>query len=322
MPTYTCVCGFETSVKHNYERHCDKEYPCKDAPYSCKKCSRPFYSRSSMYRHQKTCPGKPQTPEEKDKQIEGLKIALAASAGLNAEIKAKDDRIQQQVVNNNNNTNNISIDQVNNVTQNIVILNCGEENIEHFRKMSVEELKNRIGMNKDPQTHIEAYKLIHLDPQHPENHNLLLPQKDGNQVHFYGNDKWNTGSFDEQIRLAVFDVNKAIQRAIPEKNRDDYYWNHLEHGIGTKCNNKEDAALRPIFEGLRDPLHESTLRLMGIDPTQEMVSGERKHDEASLEWERERTLQMKEKTRQLELTERTRQMELELQLAKMKAESR
>lgn len=343
----TCqYCNHEFSCQRDLDRHLTKKYSCKNAPFRCQKCKRPSWNKSSHYHHQKHCEGKAQTTEEKDDEIKNLKDALAAASGLNTEIESKRQREAQQIINNNN-TNNISIDQINNVTQNIIILNCGQENIEHFRKLSLQQLREKIGLDKNPSTHIEAYKLIHLDPEHPENHNLLLTDRDSDKVTFYGNNEWKNGSFAEQMRLAVFDVNRAIQRTIPEKQRDEFYWNHLEHGIATKCNNKDDKALRPIFEGLRDPLHKSTMRLMGLhspDLPNDHVEEEIIHSGEStanikIEMEREKTrrleIQAQERTKEIEAhermkkiealertkqsEERTKQLQLELELAKLQA---
>lgn len=325
MDLHCAVCKVVFSSNQALTKHQRKKNKCGQGKYKCNKgCDRSFKSREGRKNHAASCQGREKTHEDKNIEIEHLKNALAASNGLQHELQSKKQQIQQQIVNNNT-TNNIDIDQINNVTQNIVILNCGEENIEHFRGMPFEQLKEKIGLNRNPTTHIEAYKLIHLDPEHPENHNMLLTDRNSDKVHFFGNNEWNQGSFDEQIRLAVFDTNKAIQRTIPEKKRDDYYWNHLEHGIGTKCNNRDDAALRPIFDGLRDPLHQSTMRLMKIpqknDQPEDLSSISNRVEGVSesivIEIEKTKRAQIEAATREKEAAHKTRQLELQVELARL-----
>lgn len=320
MVSYVCAkCGFKTTKKSNYDRHLIKQFSCAEAPYKCKKCPRPFFSQSALYRHQKTCMGPEQTSDEKDKQIESLKNALAASAGLNAEIKAK-----QQVVNQTTN-NNITINDVKNVTQNIVILHCGNENIDHLKRLPFEELKEKIGFNTDPQTHIEAFKMIRLDEEHPENNNLLLTDRDSDKVLFVADDNgWQEGDYTYQIRNAIYDTNKSLQSLIPYKQREssDYYWNHLVRGIGGACNERNDAVLKPILEGMREPLHQATLRLMNIQPVEDMDrSGTDSSVAANIELavviEKEKTLREQEKT--LREKEKTRQLELQVELARLQS---
>lgn len=324
MVEYKCdKCGHVANSSRDLKRHQNKKNACDKAPFKCKKCQKAFHSRSYMYSHQKSCQGKPQTVEEKDQQIESLKNALAASSGLNHEIKAK-----QQTINNNNvQNNNINIDTINQVTQNIVILPCGQENIDHLKNMPMEQLKEQIGFDRDPKTHIDAFKLIRLDPEHPENQNILLTERDSDKVHFYTDDKeWQEGYYLYQIRQAIYDVNKNIGDLIPYKQRQnsEYYWSHLMRGIQAHCNERNDVALKPIIDGIREPLHKATLRLMDIEPPETGESTPSPADQIDRDikltkiLEEQRTLRMneREKTRQSE--ERTKQLQLELELARLR----
>lgn len=335
MTEFVCAkCGLRLSTKATLIKH-EASGGCELKRFQCSSCKIKFNRKKDLNWHANhgKCRGIQQTHEQKDKEIMNLKNALAAASGLNSNIEERHHQSRLQIIENQTNTHNINVEQIQNVTQHIVILNCGEENIDHFRQMPLQQLKDKIGFDKNPSTHIEAYKLIHLDPQHPENHNLLLTDRDSDQVHFFGNDNWNSGSFDEQMRIAIFDVNRAIQRTIPEQHRDEYYWNHLEYGIGAKCNSRDDAALRPIFEGLRDPLHQSTLRLMGMPINQRRNKSEPIGDSArdiilNVEKERTKQIELREKTRMKELElsqekerEKTRQMELQLELARLQKQS-
>lgn len=317
-----CItCGQHCKSQRDLDKHLNKKYPCTKAPHHCVKCHRPYYNKSSFYHHQKHCAGQRQTPEQKDEEIQHLKNTLLATSGLNQEIKDK----RQKVTNNNIQNNCISIGEINNITQNIVILPSGSENINHLKGMSLQDLKNKIGLNNDPSTHIEAFKLVRLDPDHPENHNILLTDRDSDRVHYYADDKtWHEGDYTYELRNAIYDTNKNIQHMIPYQDRGDYYWNHLEWGIGQNCNMRNDLALKPIFDGIRDPLHKATLRLMNKelspDESSRPVSPNRQssvHCDAIAIVEREKTLRKMEDTKQEQ--EKTRQLELQLELARLQA---
>ena len=195
--------------------------------------------------------------------------------------------------------------------------------------------------------------MIRLDPEHPQNTNILLTDRDGDNVHWYCDEKtgWQEGPYQYQIRNAIFDINKNLQSLIPFKEREgsEYYWNHLVRGIGAACNERNDVILKPIFEGIRDPLHQATLRLMKIAPDEIMTErlekaqlpsssasfaeqielakhqarvAESKQKEAVERTKEavERTKQKEavERTKQMQLEERTKQLQLELELAKLK----
>lgn len=315
---YKCEdCENIFSSRQALDKHKSKKYNCKEAPFRCKHCKAPFYSRSSKYTHQKKCQGLPETAEQKDKRISDLQIALAASSGLNNEIKEK------QIIQQAETINNISIDQINNVTQNIIIVPCGQEKIQHLQNISFDDIKKKIGLDRTPQTHIEAYKLIHLDPKHPENQNLLLTDKNSSILHFYGNDHtWRQGPYDDQMRLAIYDTNDVIKRLIPEKERGQYFDDHLVYGIGAKCNLKDDVGLKPIFDGIRGPLHEATKRLLMGKSAQEqadkIMAESQASDTSTLS---EQVLIEREITKRQQMQTDLRKLELEIELAKIKNQS-
>ena len=338
MTEHICAkCGKYFATKETLSNHQNKKIPCDSGKYECKKkCGRRFKSRTGRNEHSEVCDGKHLSHLEKDAVIERLRNTIAATAGLNHEIQAK-----QQIVNQTNNTNNnITVNDVKNVTQNIVILHCGRENIDHLKKLPFEQLKEEIGFDRDPKTHIEAFKRIRLDPEHPENRNILLTDRDSDKVMFIVDENgWQEGDFNFQIRNAIFDTNNSIGQLIPYKERmeSDYYWNHLQHGIARACNERNDIALKPIFDGIRDPLHQATLKLMNMEATedhsqamtetcdrQREVGGELALliEQEKTKREKERTLRENEKERTLRENEkeRTRQLELQVELARIQAQ--
>ena len=320
MQIHQCPhCKYKTPNKRDLVKHQNKRFKCNEAKYKCKKCARPFHDPTSLCTHQKDCKGRQQTTEQKDEQIQQLKNALAATNGLNAEIKTKRQQVINNIQNNNNNVK-IDIDTINQVTQNIVILPTGSENIDHLKGMSMEELKEKIGLTTDPSTHVEAFKLVRLDPEHPENHNILLTEKDSDKVHWYCDKEtgWQQGDYIRTVRDAIFDTNKHIQSMIPFKERENsqYYWDHLVRGIGEAINHRNDAALKPIFEGIRDPLHQATLRLMNKEPTEKSRPSSPIRQQQNIDGE---TMRVIERERTAREKERTRQLELQVELARLQA---
>ena len=342
----TCKkCGRAFNCQQDLTTHLKRKFPCDKAKHKCKKCGRGLNTLNSKYTHEKSCAGKPATIDDKNAEIQRLHDVIAATNGLKTEIDSK-----QQIINNNNTQNNITINDIQNVTQNIVILPTGQEDISHLKAIPFDKLKEKLRFDRDPQTHIEAFKMIRLDPEHPENTNILLTDAEGDKVHYYCDEEhgWQEGPFQYQVRQAIYDVNKNLQSLIPFKEREgsEYYWNHLMRGIQDACNYRDDIALKPIFDGIRRPLHEATLRLIKIAPDEPEISdivqapsascgsmseqiellkyqarvAESRQMEAAERTKEaaERTKEAAERTKQMQLEERTKQLQLELELARLK----
>lgn len=315
MGEYICnECGIRLATKQALNRHLTKKQKCTDKQFQCEECKAKFSQRTSLNYHRKhLCKGKQVTTADRDKHIESLQTALAASHGLKTNIEQS----SQQTSITDSTFNNCHIGDVNNIQININVLPIGQENVDHLKNMSMDQIRKKIGLTPDASTMIELFKLVRLDKEHPENHNLLLTSKDSNKIHYYEADGWKEGCFNERIREALLDDKFRLRDMIGVRNRDDkFYWGYLEHHVGQKINERDHIALKPIIDGIRDPLLESTLKLAAVHDEHSIRLNDEKYREIQkqiLETENDKILEI-EKTK-------ARQLELELEIMKLKIKS-
>lgn len=313
------------SNNRDFIKHKNKKYPCYQQKFTCD-CGARYTNKPSLHDHKKTCQGKKPTIDEKEAEITNLKLALAASSGLNHEIQNKNDAINNGQVHSGTGDNIAT--QINNVTNNIFVLPAGQENVEHIKKMPFELLKTKLGMKACPATNIEAYKMVHLDMDHPENHNILLPEKDGKHVHFYAPDNtWKTGLYEQHVRFAIDDDNRLLTSLIRNNENCKELWNYLVYDVQRKVGEIDDHGLKEILEGIREPLHTSTKRLIELHNEKDGSLLECFPNLADNEKEQASKLLFQiEKTKQIQIEadagirrekEKTKQLQLQIELAKL-----
>jgi len=153
-----CHCVFKS--KQGYECHLiSRKHNIrisneKTKLHSCSICQQTFTYSSGLYRHRSKC-----------KEIEVSKVDY-----LETEIKELRKEIED-IKKNNNNTN---IQNQNNIeTQNNIIINCfGNENLDYITDKVILHCMNKI-YGSIPL----LIEKIHFDPEHPENHNIQIPNK-------------------------------------------------------------------------------------------------------------------------------------------------
>lgn len=258
-------CGLLFSSHHYLNKHQTKKKACNVGKYACGKCDQRFEDNSNCHRHRKTCPGRHVTREEKDKEIENYRTVLAATRSLGE--TSTPDITQHNIENQNAHTIvNVNGDQINNIqnNNNIFVFPAGKENVDYIKAMSLDEIKAKISFEPDPTTIVNLFKHVRLNDDHPENHSVLLPDLDGDVVHYKSADGWKTQPFDDQMRYLIDMDRRVIDSKFKEEDQDKYsefYWQFLVHGILTKCAHIDHAGLKPIYDLLRPLLHELTVKL-------------------------------------------------------------
>ena len=152
----------------------------------------------------------------------------------------------------------IGRDQINNITNNITV-NCAyHENIDHIKKLTVEELRSKIGFLPDLSTHVKLFDLIRTAADHPENHTMLLPALDGKTIHYKTEDGWQSAPYQQRMLEAFVTDNKFLINKIPESKQDqEFYFGYL---LGSQFRAQDDY-LKPYYEACRKSLHGNTVRL-------------------------------------------------------------
>ena len=167
----------------------DAEYAVADAEYAgifgtkkyqfCEFCGKKFSSVSTLNRHKnKNCKYNPDSSSEsnrlwmkklakKDEIIKELKREKKELYKVIGEVASKPSTIN------------------NNVTQNIIINSYGKEDISYIKDKYFTELL-KIPFVSIP----KMVKDIHFDPEHPENHNILITNRKEPYIKVFKDNKW------------------------------------------------------------------------------------------------------------------------------------
>ena len=258
---HVCIkCGLICVSEKDLTKHLARKYPCDAGKYQCKECRKRFNSSCNLSTHKKTCKGRQISSAEKDKQIENYKTVLAATGNQRGNAESTTHSITQNA----HNGDIINGDQINNIQNNtnIFVLPVGQENIDHIRKMTIQELQDKIGLKSEPSTMIKLFELIRTDENHPENHTMLLPDANGNLMHCKDENGWKTDSFDNSMQRALHADNSFLIRKLPDDFADkSFQFGYIMNEIQQKINFGDHAALKAIYDGVRVPLHDLTMKL-------------------------------------------------------------
>ena len=256
-----CDTAFDSQWKLN--KHLERAFPCDEGDYECEKCNKRYQHQSNLSTHKKKCQGRKMSSQEKDKKIADLETVLAATGNQRGAVSSQPIH-QTSSVNNTINGNGTIIngDQINNIQNTVVVLPLGCENIDHLRKMSITELQSLIGLKSEPSTMIKLFELIRTDENHPENHTMLLPDVNGQVIHYKSENGWVTDSFNNSMQRAIHADNSFLIRKLPDNFADKVFQDgYIMNEIQQKINFCQHDALKCIYDGVRSRLHELTKKL-------------------------------------------------------------
>ena len=189
-----------------YERELNMEIP-KSKHLICRFCNLELGSDTSYSRHVNSeCKEKKAYEKKLEKQV--LERRREASA---------------QIINNNNNNNN------NNTIGNNIIINMpkiemnpfGQENLDYITtKLLIKELESCKAIQQaDVSSIVDRFtKLIHANPAHPENQNVLFKSLNAGYARVYR----HNGFQDEQSTEVQDTIIQNVQKLIQTKGCDEY----------------------------------------------------------------------------------------------------
>ena len=181
MVTHICPleCGRSFDRKDGLDSHLKQKIPCnsKARKFACPNegCVHKSTSRQAKAIHLKTCKPK-ETKESLKKENTVLKKALQCVG----------QPIQNQTINNNQ-TNNID----NSLTLNINVNCFGNENKDYIKQMTLDAIKELLSNKEKDQALLDYVKLLRMNPEHPENHNIRIPDSDTNMMLKKTTDGWS-----------------------------------------------------------------------------------------------------------------------------------
>ena len=254
---YPCPrCEHPFSAPSKLRKHLDKKIRCDVGDYTCKACKKKFSHRNSKWVHEKSCTGKPKTPEEVQRDLEFAVAALAAVAEQEkVSTIVQQQNIQQQ---------NIQ-QQINLTVNNNVVVNVGDEDCSHF-DTTLPGLESLLGINNGREESLLTFcKAVRCNPEAPHNHNILVLDPQDRKVVHRSNGKWKEGDADQAILRALncdaVSLTSMLIDADDLYDRPDLYaykFDFLVHNIQRKCLNGDVEGLRSLLDPLKAMLHEVT----------------------------------------------------------------
>lgn len=251
MPIYECKkCNFITDIKTHYERHVntnkhqrnmgeievEKGIPKvsfkyhlsipevskttqESILYECDYCDATFKHINNKYRHQKhSCKAK-KTLEEKDKRIEEL------------EKKLYDALLRIGNITNNNTTNNNNINNSRNL--NITINAYGQEDISYLKDGDWLKM-----LTKPQDSIVNLFLETHFNPEHPENSNIRLRNRNSKFLEVHDGDNWKNKKKKKMLsdiaddKQGILDDRYAkdeeLQNEMTERQRSGHAYFHDE----------------------------------------------------------------------------------------------
>jgi hypothetical protein len=159
-----CHCSFQRKLNYEHHltttKHKNRISKQNKPSYLCPFCNKLFSHCSSLSRHKINC-------NIKNTNIH-LDILQKENEELRKEIELlKTESNKPNVTNHQNNTTNIK-----NQTNNIIINCFGNENLDYITDKVILHCMNKI-YGSIPL----LIEKIHFDPEHPENHNIQIPNK-------------------------------------------------------------------------------------------------------------------------------------------------
>ena len=240
MTNYVCQrCGYTTNRKSNFKNHLNRKYPCKPKPSNsntntnkknfkhtdldvttsmlkkkkpnvsrkrltvsqmsakngCKKfeccyCLKKFTTRQAKFKHEKDrCKLKPDSFEEMSIQLKKKDLLI--------------NKLVEQVeklLSKNIESLNYNINSNNKITNNIMVNNYGEENLDYITNKVLKRLASY------PASAIpKLIAMKHFNPKYPENHNIKITNIHDKFAKRYKDGKWSIEDKKEVIGELVDD---------------------------------------------------------------------------------------------------------------------
>ena len=196
-PKITQIEPIMPSVEKKYKpkiTHNKPKITHNDPFFICNFCNKGFKRNWHLNRHYSTCKEKKKSEELvllENNKITKMEKKIKELEEKNIKIEKK---LKKQKYTNITNSNNINTTNTN-ITNNIIIKNFGEENIEHLQDNIYENLLQGI-YTAVP----KLIKLIHFDKNHPENQNIKFTNKKYPYLKIMKDDKWQLVNKNLEVR--------------------------------------------------------------------------------------------------------------------------
>lgn len=165
--------------------------------YDCEICGKKFNSASNKSRHKKIC-------ETKDSELIDLKNVVKDLENELFKVK--------NMINTNNTTNNTINIQINNSDTDVYLRPFGQENMTPLNIQIIGDLFLNLNIP-------ELLKILHCNPDYPENHNIRIKSVKRKAIEIYRGDKWDIVTYVKGLNEYLLQGYSIFQ---------EYYGNYKE----------------------------------------------------------------------------------------------
>jgi len=193
MATFACeTCGLELSSKHALKSHVNRKYRCVppgQIQYECRTCDKQFTRKNLLDQHLRT---------DKHRQVVAAAEAAEGTGSTSLVVTESPD------------TSSLNIDSHNTTTSSSCVhirpRSFGKANVDHLVRLTYEELREALDLKEKCglTPFLRLFKLLHLNPEAPRNHNALVDIVDGEPVGFaFKQGHWHEVDCDDIVRDSV-----------------------------------------------------------------------------------------------------------------------
>ena len=218
------------TINHNLTQKISTKKNCN---FECKYCDKTYSRIDSLNRHLKICKEKKKDDEAKNSMNELVNLLNKQNNELKEQLEKQNKQIDELIKK--AGINNSTITQ--NIQNNIKILAYKDTDVSKLTDKDILKCLNHSNMCVP-----HLIKMIHLDPEKPENHNIYISNIKNNYVMIYDKDRWILKDRDEAINSLIDDKEVIFEQKLEEwvengKNYPDIM-DKFNRYIAKKENNK------------------------------------------------------------------------------------
>ena len=196
MVTFTCeTCGLELSSKHALEAHINRKYKCVppgQVQHECRTCDKQFTRKNLLDQHLRT---------DKHRQFVAAAEAVEGTGSTSIVTSESHNRSSLVADSHHTTTDITGVTKVHTKPRSF-----GRANVDHLVCLTYEELREALDLREKCglTPFLKLFKLLHLNPEAPKNHNALVEVLDGEPVAFaFKQHHWREVDSDEMVRDCV-----------------------------------------------------------------------------------------------------------------------